>query len=44
MSTKTITRCIEKLNKNEGIQFTLIYNPRKIDGYIPHVILTWINR
>ena len=43
MSTKTITRCIEKLNKNEGIQFTLIYNPRKIDGYIPHVILTWIN-
>ncbi|MDH3204823.1 MAG: AsnC family transcriptional regulator [Nitrosopumilus sp.] len=24
MSTKTITRCIEKLNKNEGIQFTLI--------------------
>ncbi|MGH1566020.1 MAG: AsnC family transcriptional regulator [Nitrosopumilus sp.] len=43
MSTKTITRCIEKLNKNEGIQFTLIYNPRKIDGFIPHVILTCIN-
>ena len=41
-STKTITRCIEKLNENEGIQFTLVYDPTKIKGYIPHVILAWI--
>ena len=41
-STKTITRCIEKLNENEGVQFTLVYNPAKIKGFIPHAILTWI--
>ena len=41
-STKTIARCIEKLNENEGIQFTLTYDPTKFKGYIPHAILTWI--
>ena len=41
-STKTVTRCIEKLNENEGIQFTLTYNPTKIKGFIPHAILAWI--
>src|SRR5210317_1330187 len=36
MSTKTITRCIEKLHENDGIQFTLVYDPRKIENFIPH--------
>jgi len=43
LSTKTITRCIEKLNENEAIQFTLVYDPTKIDGFIPHAILAWID-
>ena len=43
LSTKTVTRCIEKLNQNEGIQFTLVYDPAKIKGFIPHAILTWID-
>jgi len=42
MSTKTITRCIGKLQRNEGIQFTLLYDPKKIEEYIPHAIITWI--
>ncbi len=42
MSTKTITRCIEKLHKNDGIQFTLVYDPIKIKNFIPHAILAWI--
>jgi len=42
MSTKTITRCIEKLQENEGIQFTVIYNPKKIKNFIPYVVITWI--
>ena len=42
-STKTITRCIEKLSENEGIQFTLVYDPKKIEGYIPHAVLAWID-
>ena len=33
-STKTITRCIEKLYKNEGIQFTTIYDPKKIKKFL----------
>ena len=43
MSTKTITRCIEKFQKNDGIQFTLIYDPKRIENFIPHAILTWID-
>ncbi|MDX1441560.1 MAG: AsnC family transcriptional regulator [Nitrosopumilaceae archaeon] len=43
LSTKTVTRCIEKLNDNEGIQFTLVYDPTKITNFIPHAILTWID-
>jgi DNA-binding Lrp family transcriptional regulator len=42
LSTKTITRCIEKLQENDGVQFTLVYDSRKIENFIPHVILTWI--
>ncbi len=42
LSTKTVTRCIEKLNENEGMQFTLVYDPTKIKGFIPHAILAWI--
>lgn len=42
-STKTITRCIEKLNETQGIQFTLVYDPTKIENFIPHAILTWID-
>jgi DNA-binding Lrp family transcriptional regulator len=43
LSTKTITRCIDKLHENEGIQFTLVYDPTKVEKYIPHAILTWID-
>ena len=43
MSTKTITRCIDKFQKNDGIQFTLIYDPKRIENFIPHAILTWID-
>ncbi|MDH5418050.1 MAG: AsnC family transcriptional regulator, partial [Nitrosopumilus sp.] len=43
MSTKTITRCIEKLHRNEGIQFTLVYDPKKIKDFIPYAVLAWID-
>lgn len=42
LSTKTVTRSIEKLQSDEAIQFTLVYEPTKLEGYIPHAILTWI--
>lgn len=42
LSTKTITRCIDKLQENGGIQFTLVYDPQKIEDFIPHAVLAWI--
>ncbi len=38
-STKTITRSLEKLQNDEAIQFTLIYNPKKMDEIIPFAVL-----
>jgi DNA-binding Lrp family transcriptional regulator len=43
LSTKTITRCIDKLQENDGIQFTVIYNPTKIENFIPFAVLAWID-
>lgn len=43
-STKTVARSIEKLQTDEAIQFTLIYNPREMGGYIPFAILVSIPR
>lgn len=42
LSTKTITRCIDKLQENDGIQFTVIYDPTKIKEFIPYAVLAWI--
>ncbi len=43
LSTKTVTRSIEKLQNDEAVQFTLVYEPTKIEGYIPYCILAWID-
>ncbi len=42
-STKTVTRSLEKLQNDEAIQFTLIYNPKKMGEYIPFAILVSVN-
>lgn len=42
LSTKTVTRSIEKLQNDEAILFTLIYDPIKLAKYIPYAILVWI--
>lgn len=44
LSTKTIARCIDKLERSTAVQFTLIYNPTKIKNFIPHAILTWLKK
>lgn len=43
LSTKTVTRAIEKFQNDASIQFTLVYEPTKIQGYIPYAILAWIS-
>lgn len=42
-STKTIARSLEKLQNDEAIQFTLIYNPRNMGEYIPFAILVSVD-
>jgi len=42
-STKTVARSIEKLQNDEAIQFTLIYDPREMGGYIPFAVLTAVS-
>ena len=44
LSTKTITRSLDKLENNDAIQFTLVYNPRKLSRYIPFAILVWVEK
>jgi DNA-binding Lrp family transcriptional regulator len=41
-STKTITRSLEKLQIDEAIQFTLIYNPKNMGQFIPFAILVGV--
>lgn len=42
LSTKTVARSLDKLENNDAIQFTLVYDPRKLVGYIPFAILVWV--
>ncbi len=42
MSKKTVSRCLEKLYENNGIKFTLVYDPKKMRGFIAYVVLAWI--
>ena len=43
LSTKTVTRCIEKLHGDDGFQFTLIYDPTRLEDFIPHAVISWID-
>jgi DNA-binding Lrp family transcriptional regulator len=42
ISTKTVTRSLDKLQNDEAIQFTLLYNPKEMTGYIPFAILVGV--
>jgi DNA-binding Lrp family transcriptional regulator len=41
-STKTIARSLEKLQNDEAVQFTLIYNPKNMGEFIPFAILVGV--
>jgi DNA-binding Lrp family transcriptional regulator len=42
ISTKTVTRALEKFHKDNAIVFTLIYDPVKLSGYIPYAIIVGV--
>ena len=39
LSTKTINRGLEKLENNESIQFTLVFDPSKIEGFLCYAVV-----
>jgi len=39
LSTKTINRGLEKLENNELIQFTLVFDPSKIEGFLCYAVV-----
>jgi DNA-binding Lrp family transcriptional regulator len=41
-STKTVARSLEKLQNDEAIQFTAIYNPKNMGEFIPFAILVGV--
>ena len=42
LSTKTIARSLKKLQSDEAIQFTLVYDPSKFGQHIPFAVLVWV--
>jgi DNA-binding Lrp family transcriptional regulator len=42
LSSKTVTRSLEKIQKDDAILFTLVYDPVKLSGYIPYAVLAGI--
>tara|TARA_B100001179_G_C18555632_1_gene388119 strand:- start:520 stop:1308 length:789 start_codon:yes stop_codon:yes gene_type:complete len=42
LSTKTVTRAIEKFETNPAIQFTVIYDPRKLGKFIAFAVLAMV--
>ncbi len=41
-STKTVARSLEKLQNDEAIQFTLIYDPKQMDKITPFAVLVGV--
>jgi len=42
LSTKTVTRAIEKFEENPAIQFTIIYDPKKLEKFVAFAILAMV--
>jgi len=42
LSTKTVARTIEKFEANPAIQFTIIYDPRKLEKFIAFALLAMV--
>lgn len=42
LSSKTVTRALEKFQKNDALLFSLVYDPVKLTGFIPYAILVGI--
>lgn len=42
MSARTVSRSLEKLRADEAVQFTAMYEPTRLSGRVPYVVLAWV--
>ena len=42
LSTKTVTRTIEKFETNPAVQFTIIYDPKKLEKFIAFALIAMV--
>ena len=41
LSARTVARSIERMQRNPAIRFSAVYDPTRMAGYIPHVVVAW---
>ena len=41
LSARTVARSIKRLQKNDAVRFSAVYDPTRIEGHIPHVVVAW---
>ena len=41
-SSRTVARSVDRLRQDNSVQFTAVYDPKKVEPYIPHVILVGV--
>lgn len=41
LSARTVARSIKRMQGNDAVRFSAVYDPTRIGGYIPHVVLAW---
>ena len=41
LSARTVARSIKRLQGNGAVRFSAVYDPTRIEGYIPHVVVAW---
>ena len=42
LSARTVARSLDKLQADEAVQFTALYEPARLGRYVPYVVLAWV--
>ena len=42
LSARTVARSLDKLQSDEAVQFTAMYEPARLGGYVAYVALAWV--
>lgn len=42
LSARTVSRSLDKLRGDEAVLFTAMYEPTRLSGHVPYVVLAWV--